>query len=116
MNALNRMAIGVSLGCSIVAHAQEPATSFPSKPIRIFGQGNGSTADYLSRFVGQRLSERLGQPVVIDNRAVSGRTSPTDVVAKATPDGYNMVMGHAGPFVSAVTLYGKDLPYDPAKD
>ncbi len=98
------------------AQAQDPAATYPSKPIRIFGQGGGSTADYLSRYIGQRLTERWGQPVLIDNRAGAGGTIPTDVVAKAAPDGYNLVMGHAGPFVSAVSLYGKDLPYDPAKD
>ncbi len=98
------------------ASAQDPAASYPSKPVRMFGQGTGSTADYLARFLSQRLTERWGQPVVIDNRAGAGGTIPTDLVAKAAPDGYNMVMGHAGPFVSAVTLYGKDLPYDPLKD
>src|SRR5882672_3862641 len=98
------------------AHAQDPAAAFPSKSIRIFGQGTGSTADYLSRYVGQKLGERWGQPVIVDSRAGAGGTIPTDVVAKSPPDGYNLVMGHIGPMVSAVTLYGKNLPYDPVKD
>jgi tripartite-type tricarboxylate transporter receptor subunit TctC len=98
------------------AHAQDPAASFPSKPIRIFGQGTGSTADYLSRYLAQKLTERWKQPVIVDSRAGAGGTIPTDVVAKSPPDGYNMVMGHAGPFVSAVTLYAKTLPYDPLRD
>ena len=96
--------------------AQDPAAGYPTKPVRLFGQGTGSTADYLARFLSQRLSERWGQPVVVDSRAGAGGTIPTDLVAKAAPDGYNMVMGHAGPFVSAVSLYGKDLPYDPLRD
>jgi tripartite-type tricarboxylate transporter receptor subunit TctC len=99
-----------------LARAQDPAASYPSRPIRIFGQGMGSTADYLSRYIAQKLTERWGQPVIVDSRAGAGGTIPTDVVAKSTPDGYNMVMGHAGPFVSAVTLYSKTLPYDPLKD
>ena len=99
-----------------LARAQDPAASYPSRPIRIFGQGTGSTADYLSRYIAQKLTERWGQPVIVDSRAGAGGTIPTDVVAKSTPDGYNMVMGHAGPFVSAVTLYSKTLPYDPLKD
>ncbi len=98
------------------APAQDAAANFPSKPIRIMGQGQGSTADYLSRFLGQRLQEKWGQAVVVDSRSGAGGTIPTDVVAKSPPDGYNLVMGHAGPFVSAVTLYSKDLPYDPLKD
>lgn len=97
------------------AMAAESADKYPTKPIRIMGQGTGSTADYLSRYIGQRLTERWGQPVVVDNRAGAGGTIPTDVVAKAAPDGYSLVMGHVGPLVSAVSLY-KNLPYDPLKD
>jgi len=104
------------LFAATLACAQDPAANYPSRPIRIMGQGTGSTADFLSRFVGQRLSERWGQPVVVDSRAGAGGTIPTDVVAKSAPDGYNLVMGHVGPFVSAVTLYGKNLPYDPIRD
>ena len=88
---------------------------FPSRPIRIMGGGVGSTADYLSRFIGQKLNEKWSQPVVVDSRSGAGGTLAADVVAKAAPDGYNLVMGHAGPMVSAVALY-KDLPYDPVKD
>jgi tripartite-type tricarboxylate transporter receptor subunit TctC len=99
-----------------LAHAQEPAASFPSRTIRIYGQGMGSTADYLSRYLAQKLQERWNQPVIVDSRSGAGGTIPADAVAKAAPDGYNLVMGHAGPFVSAVTLYAKTLPYDPLKD
>ena len=53
--------------------------------------------------------------MVTDSRSGAGGTLAADVVAKAAPDGYNMVMGHAGPMVSAVALY-KDLPYDPVRD
>ncbi|MBX3664267.1 MAG: tripartite tricarboxylate transporter substrate binding protein [Burkholderiales bacterium] len=109
---------GILCGAALAAlpaFAAEPADKYPSKPIRIMGQGAGSTADYLSRYIGQRLSERWGQPVVVDNRAGAGGTLSAEVVAKATPDGYSLVMGHAGPMVSAVSLY-KNLPYDPLKD
>src|SRR5712692_4144563 len=99
-----------------LAHAQDPAAGYPSRTIRIFGQGTGSTADYLSRYLAQKLTERWGQPVIVDSRAGAGGTIPTDVVAKSPPDGYNLVMGHIAPMVSAVTLYGKDLPYDPVRD
>ncbi len=93
----------------------DPAKDFPNRPLRIMGQGVGSTADYLSRVIGQKLTERWGQPVVVDNRAGAGGTIPTEVVAKASPDGYSLAMGHAGPIVSAVTLYPK-LGYDPVRD
>ncbi len=100
---------------AVPAWAADPASQFPSKPIRIMGQGAGSTADYLSRYIGQRLTERWGQAVVVDNRAGAGGTLAAEVVAKAAPDGYSLIMGHAGPMVSAVSLY-KNLPYDPLKD
>jgi tripartite-type tricarboxylate transporter receptor subunit TctC len=111
-----RVAMAFLFAACAIAQAQDPAAGFPSRPVRIMGQGQGSTADYLSRFLAQRLQERWGQAVVVDSRAGAGGTIPTDVVAKSPPDGYNLVMGHAGPFVSAVTLYSKDLPYDPLKD
>src|SRR5215472_10975181 len=98
------------------ALAQDPAASFPSKSIRIYGQGTGSTADYLSRYVAQKLQERWGQPVIVDSTAGAGGTIPTNAVAKSAPDGYNLVMGHIGPMVSAVTLYANTLSYDPVKD
>jgi len=98
-----------------LAQAADAATDFPSKPIRIMGQGAGSTADYLSRFLGVRLTEKWGQALVVDNRAGAGGTISADLVAKSAPDGYTLVMGHAGPMVSAVSLY-QPLLYDPVKD
>ncbi|HZT63502.1 MAG TPA: tripartite tricarboxylate transporter substrate-binding protein [Burkholderiales bacterium] len=115
-NILLAATLALAASFATAAHAQDPAAAFPSKSIRIFGQGTGSTADYLSRYVGQKLGERWGQPVIVDSRAGAGGTIPTDVVAKSPPDGYNLVMGHIGPMVSAVTLYGKNLPYDPVRD
>jgi tripartite-type tricarboxylate transporter receptor subunit TctC len=109
-------AFAVALCLLNPARAQDATASFPSKPVRIFGQGMGSTADYLSRYLAQRLQERWGQPVIVDSRSGAGGTIPADAVAKSAPDGYNLVMGHAGPFVSAVSLYAKTLPYDPLKD
>ena len=100
--------------CPLLANAQAN-DSYPNRPIRIMGGGVGSTADYLSRYIGQKLNEKWAQPVVVDSRSGAGGTLAADVVAKAAPDGYNLVMGHAGPMVSAVALY-KDLPYDPVKD
>ena len=110
--------LGAIFGTALIAgpaSAAESADKFPSKPIRIMGQGSGSTADYLSRYIGQRLTEVWKQSVVIDNRAGAGGTLSAEVVAKTTPDGYSLVMGHAGPMVSAVSLY-KNLSYDPLKD
>ena len=97
------------------ACAEDPAKDYPSKPIRIYGQGVGSTADFLARYLGQQLTERWGQPIIVDNRAGAGGTISADAVAKSAPDGYTLVMGHAGPMVSAISLY-PNLPYDPLQD
>jgi tripartite-type tricarboxylate transporter receptor subunit TctC len=109
-------ALLVAASFATAAHAQDPAAGYPSKSIRIYGQGTGSTADYLSRYVAQKLTERWGQPVIVDSSAGAGGTIPTNAVAKSPPDGYTLVMGHIGPMVSAVTLYANNLPYDPVKD
>ena len=114
---LLKAAVGVlaMASASAVFAQADAAKDFPNRPLRIMGQGVGSTADYLSRVIGQKLTERWGQPVVVDNRAGAGGTIPTEVAVRATPDGHTLVMGHAGPMVSAVTLYPK-LSYDPVRD
>ena len=112
--ALSGMVLGAAV-TALPAAAAESVDKYPSRPIRVMGQGVGSTADYLSRYIGQKLTERWGQAVVVDNRAGAGGTMAAEVVAKAAPDGYSLIMGHAGPMVSAVSLY-KNLPYDPLKD
>ena len=111
---LSSMVMGAAV-TALPAVAAESVDKYPSRPIRVMGQGVGSTADYLSRYIGQKLTERWGQAVVVDNRAGAGGTMAAEVVAKAAPDGYSLIMGHAGPMVSAVSLY-KNLPYDPLKD
>src|SRR5437870_13859853 len=103
-------AFAVFVAAAACAHAQDPAAGYPSRTIRIFGQGTGSTANYLSRYFALKLTERWGQPVIVDSRAGAGGTIPTDVVAKSPPDGYNLVMGHICPMVRAVTLYATSLP------
>src|SRR5271168_3623321 len=81
------------------------AQTFPTRLVRIIvGVAGGGSADILARLMGQRLSERLGQPVVIENRP--GRGIATEAVVKAAPDGYTLL--EVGP-VNAIdaTLYEK---------
>jgi len=107
--------LGVLAATVCMSTATAADVAFPVKPIRVMGQGPGSTADFLSRYLGARLTDRWQQAIVVDNRAGAGGTIATDMCAKSPPDGYTLVMGHAGTHVSAVALY-KDLPYDPVKD
>jgi tripartite-type tricarboxylate transporter receptor subunit TctC len=92
------------------------AQSWPNKPLRmILTAPPGSSIDVLGRLVAERLKERLGQPVVAENRAQAGGTVGTDAVAKAERDGYTIGLSFTGPLATAPFLYSK-LPYDPARD
>lgn len=92
------------------------AQKYPEKPITmVVGSAPGGFTDVLGRLVAQQLSERLGQPVVIDNRAGASTTIGTQVVAKAAPDGYTLLMGHFAGVSVAPAMMAK-LSYDPIKD
>src|SRR5258708_7707372 len=68
------------------------AQSYPTKPVRIiFGLASGSAGDILARLIGQWLSERLGQPFVIENRVGAGGTLAAEAVVRAPPDGYTLL-------------------------
>ena len=96
------------------AYAAE-AQKYPTKPVRLISGSPGSTSDQIARFTAQKLTERLGQQFIVDNRAGAGGTIGTDIVAKSVPDGHTLTIAHAGTHVSAVSLF-KNLPYDPVKD
>src|SRR5437588_2705445 len=92
------------------------AQNWPDKPIKfIVAAPAGSSLDVLARTISDRLKDRLGQPVVVDDRPAAGGTVATDFVAKSAPDGYTMVMSFNGPLAFGPHLYSK-LPYDPQKD
>jgi tripartite-type tricarboxylate transporter receptor subunit TctC len=91
------------------------AQTFPSKAIHIvvpFGAGGG--ADLTARTVGQKISETLGQPVIIDNKPGAGGVIAGDLVARAAPDGHTLLLISSGTAVSA-TLFNA-LPYDTVRD
>ena len=69
----------------------------------------------LARTIADKLKDRLGQPVVVEDRPAAGGTAATDFVAKSAPDGYTMVISFNGPLAFGPHLYSK-LPYDPLKD
>ena len=92
------------------------AQDYPSRPVTLvvpYPAGGG--LDVLARQLGQKLSDRLGKPVVIENRAGAGTVIGAASVAKAAPDGYTIMLGTSTPFAITATL-NKSLPYDPAKD
>src|SRR5215831_13185371 len=92
------------------------ADVYPSRPIRFvvaFPPGGGT--DIIARSIAQKLSERLSQPVLVDNRPGAGGNIGTDIVAKSAPDGYTMLMGSAGPLAINASLF-KSMPFDPQRD
>ena len=92
-----------------------PAQSYPAKTIRIIAaQSAGGVTDALARTVAQKFSEAWKQPVVVENRAGAGGTIGTDIVVKAAPDGYTLLLSSAGPIVINQSLY-QALSYDPLK-
>ncbi len=91
------------------------AQNYPNRPVRLVVPFSpGGAADVPGRILAQKLSEVFGQQVVVDNRPGAGSTIGTDIVAKAPPDGYTLLLT-ATPFVIGAGLY-KNLPYDPLKD
>jgi tripartite-type tricarboxylate transporter receptor subunit TctC len=103
--------LSMILGLAIPSLAQE----YPAKPVRIVDAfAPGGASDVLARIVGQKLTERLGQPFLVDNRAGGGGHIGADHVAKAAPNGYTLLVAGV-PHAIGMTLY-KKLPYDMAKD
>lgn len=92
------------------------ATDWPNRPVTmIVPFPAGGSTDALARLLAQRLSEKLGQQVVVDNRAGAGGNLGTDLVAKASADGYTIALSTSGPLANNKFLY-KSLPFDPQKD
>ncbi len=92
------------------------AQNYPTRPIRIIVVSTpGGSVDTMARAVGPKLAARWGQQVLVDNRPGAGGTIAAELVAKAPPDGYTLIMGTVASFATNVSLY-KSLPYDPVKD
>jgi tripartite-type tricarboxylate transporter receptor subunit TctC len=91
-------------------------SDYPNRSIRLLiGFAPGGSTDIVGRVVAQKLGERLGQPVIVENRAGAGGTIAADVTAKAAPDGYTLTIGTTSTHAIAAGAYSK-LPYDPVKD
>ncbi|MEP7208434.1 MAG: tripartite tricarboxylate transporter substrate binding protein [Casimicrobiaceae bacterium] len=98
-----------------VVAAPTPAQTWPDKPLHlVVSAGPGSSLDTLARVIGDRLKDRLGQPVIVENKPAAGGTVATAEVAKATPDGYTMLLGFNGPLAFSPLL--QKLSYDVGKD
>jgi len=100
----------------LAAPAAFAQQNYPQKPIRyVVPFPAGGIADVFARIIGGRLSQAWGQPVVVENRAGAGGNIGAEIVAKAAPDGYTILMGSIGTQALNASLYSK-MPYDSAKD
>jgi tripartite-type tricarboxylate transporter receptor subunit TctC len=119
MRALQRVSCFTVIALSVAvaaapdfAHAQQ---KYPSKPIRLIVPFSpGGTSDFLARTIIARVSESLGQPLVIETRTGAGGAIGASIVAKATPDGYTLLISSAAFTITAAMQ--QNLPYDPLKD
>src|SRR5258706_10672539 len=104
----------IAFALSFIAPAS--AQNYPAKPIRIvIAQAPGSATDVISRIVGSRLGEALGQSMIVDARPGAGGVLGTEIAARAPADGYTLFMGNNSTHGSNPALYAK-LPYDAIKD
>jgi tripartite-type tricarboxylate transporter receptor subunit TctC len=96
--------------------AAAPAQDFPNRPVKLLvPQAPGGASDALARVMAQKLAEKWGQTVVVENRAGAGGNLGMEAVAAAPPDGYTLLMGYVGTQAINGALY-KKLPFDPEKD
>ncbi|MES2562207.1 MAG: tripartite tricarboxylate transporter substrate binding protein [Pseudomonadota bacterium] len=104
------------LVCMLGASASASAQTYPSRPVRIVVPfAPGGATDIVTRVVGQKLGEAWGQTIVVDNRGGAGGNIGADIVAKASPDGYTLLMT-SGSIVTANPYIFRKLPYSPEKD
>jgi tripartite-type tricarboxylate transporter receptor subunit TctC len=112
-----RQALGTIGALAASSALPASAQAFPSKPIRlIVPHAPGGNSDTFGRILAQKLGDRIGQQVVVENRTGAGGTLGSAMVSKSAPDGYTLVVADNGTHAIAPTLYGAKLNYDVFKD
>ena len=116
VDSARRRLLCVSAATALSAACETAFAQLLSRTLRIILTAPpGSSIDVLGRVVADKLRERLGHTVVVENRPAAGGTVGTHEIAKAAPDGATIGLSFTGPLATAPFLYSK-LPYDPAKD
>lgn len=106
----------ICLAAAVAALPAAAADNWPVKPIRfVCPYVAGGAADIFTRTIGQKLGEAFGQTVIVDNRPGANGGIGTELVARAQPDGYTLLLGNSGPMTINPVLY-KKVPYDAVKD
>ncbi len=111
-----RILAGAVASCLLLATAAFAQPAYPTKPIRLVVPfAVGGATDVIGRIIGAKMSEILGQQVLVDNRAGAGGNIGADIVAKAAPDGYTILAATGSTHTMNPVLYPK-IPYDPIRD
>jgi tripartite-type tricarboxylate transporter receptor subunit TctC len=109
--------VSICTTLTLFAAAAASAQPFPAKPVRIVvPTAAGGTGDTLARFVGDRLGEAFKHPTVVENRPGANGIIGTELVVKAPPDGYTIMLASAGNVAINPGLYGAKLPFNPERD
>jgi tripartite-type tricarboxylate transporter receptor subunit TctC len=110
------MAFCAAIALLACATQSARAADYPTRPVTlILGFAPGGPSDVMARIFGKKLEQVLGQPVVIDNRAGAGGNVAAELVARATPDGYTVLLANSGILAANVSLY-KKIGFNPEKD
>ncbi|MGE8687311.1 MAG: Bug family tripartite tricarboxylate transporter substrate binding protein [Achromobacter sp.] len=113
---MKRILISLALSCATMSATAAQAAPYPDKPIRmIVPAAAGGAADTLARMIGRGLTDKFGQPVVIENKPGAAAIVGMSAIAKAPADGYTLGMTFSGAMSINPSLY-QQLPYDPVKD
>ena len=111
-----RLALVAAVASAVLPATASAADAWPTKPIRmIVGFAPGGGTDTTARPIAQKLGDALGQQVIVDNRPGAAGNIATEIVTRANPDGYTIIMGTIAALAINPSLYGK-LPFDPEKD
>jgi tripartite-type tricarboxylate transporter receptor subunit TctC len=111
-----RNAVLLALGLASPVMAQQASSGFPNKPIRLIVPFSpGGSSETIARTLGQKMAERVGQQIVLDNRAGGNGTIGTGLIASSPPDGYTIGIAYIATMAINAGLY-TDLPYDPSRD
>lgn len=116
MNSIRRRSVMIAALASPLLGRYASAADYPTRPIRLvvpYAPGGG--ADAVARIVAKLAGDSMGQSIVIENKGGAGAIVGTDLVAKASPDGYTLLLGQSGPISINPAVY-KSLPYDPVND
>jgi tripartite-type tricarboxylate transporter receptor subunit TctC len=107
---------GIAFACALAASSAAAQNTYPNRQISfVIGFSAGGTTDIVARIVAEELRKTLGQPIVIENKPGAGGNIGANLVAKAKPDGYTLLIGSVGPLAINASLYAK-MPYDNLKD